>query len=60
MLFLFLYLTFVEVCYLSFNGFDSRNLIDGAHVHGNDNGAVHIKKIRKHTVVQLRGENLQE
>ena len=34
--FLLLNHTFVEVCYLALDGLDSRNLIDGAHVHGND------------------------
>ena len=28
------------------------------HMHGDDQTGFHIKKIRKHTVVQLRGEDL--
>ena len=29
-------------------------------MQGHDNGGVHIQKVGKHTVVQLRGQNLQE
>ena len=59
-LFLFFDLGTVEISNLSLNRFDCLDLIQRTDMEIDDQGAFHVQKIRKHTVVQFRGEDLDE
>ena len=58
--FLFLDLGAVQVGDLALDGLDGADLIHRLDVHGHHKTGLHIQKIRQNTVIQLRGQNLEE
>ena len=58
--FLLVHFGFVQVGDFAFNLLDGRGLVDGLDVHGDDEGAFDVEKIRQHAVVEFRGEDLQD
>ena len=59
-LFLFLDLGPVQVGDLPFHRLDGADLVHGLDMEADDLTGFHVQKIRQHTVIQLRGQDLQK